>query len=93
MDVSELNVGDIVVCGESPHRQLFYIHKMGDDELKIISSGVQERRQYGYFDKRKGWRFDRKATEEEVSLFYQIIRDTGYKFDVNNGVDGLLIHR
>lgn len=93
MDVSELNVGNIVVCGESPHRQLFYIHKMGDDELKIISSGVQEGTQYGYFDKRKGWRFDRKATEEEVSIFYQIIRDTGYKFDVNNGVDGLLIHR
>lgn len=93
MDVSELNVGDIVVCGESPHRQLFYIHKMGDDELKVTSSGVQECTQYGYFDKRKGWRFDRKATEDEVSLFYQIIRDTRYKFDVNNGVDGLLIHR
>ena len=93
MDISELKVGDIVVCGEASHRQLFYIHKMGDDELKIIASGVQERIQYGYFNKCEGWRFDRKATDEEVNLFYQIIRDTGYKFDVNNGVDGLLIHR
>ena len=57
------------------------------DCWKIISSGVQEGAQYGYFDKRKGWHFDRKATEEEVSLFYQIIRDKGYKLNVNNGVD------
>lgn len=93
MGVSELKVGDIVVCGEAPYRQLFYIHKMGDNELNIISSGIQEHNGYGYFDKRKGWRFDRKATEEEVSIFYQTIREKGYKFDVNNGVDGILIHR
>lgn len=93
MDISELKVGDIIVCGEAQHRQLFYIHKMSDDMLKIISSGVQERTQYGYFNKFTGWRFDKKATKEEVNLFYQIIRDNRYKFDVNNGVDRLLIHR
>ena len=91
MDVRELKVGDIVVCGEAPYRQLFYIHKRGDNAYQIVSSGVQERTQYGYFHKRNGWNFERKATEEEVSLFYQIIRDYGYKFDVNNGVDGFLI--
>lgn len=91
MDLSELKVGDIVVCGEAPNMQLFYIHKMSDNMGQIVSSGVQERTRFGYFEKWKGWRFDRKATEEEVNLFYQIIRDNGYKFDVNNGVDGLLI--
>lgn len=86
MDLRELKVGDIVVRWEAPYRQLFYIHKMSNYENDIVSSGVQENSPYGYFDKLKGWYFDRKATEEEVSLFYQIIRDTGYKFDVNNGV-------
>lgn len=87
MDLSELKVGDIVICGETPRRQLFYIHKRGDDYWKIISSGVNEVSRHGYFYKGRGWHFERKATEEEVSLFYQIIRDKGYNFNVNKGID------
>ena len=86
MDISELKVGDIVVAGREPKRQFFYIHKMDDNELQITSSGVREETDCGYFPKLKGWRFRRKATEEEVRLFYQIIRDRGYKFNMNVGV-------
>jgi len=86
MDYRELKVGDIVVCGEAPNRQLFYIHKRGDNAYQIVSSGVQERTQYRYFYKSNGWKFTRKAREEEISLFYQIIRDSGYKFNRNTGV-------
>lgn len=85
-DIREVKVRDIMVCGNSPFRQLFYIHNIDIDSSKITSSGVSESHPYSVFAKACFWDFDRKATEEECRLFYELIESNGFKFNVNEGV-------
>lgn len=86
-DISELKVGDIMVCGSSK-RQLFFIHKIDLSNNTITSSGVAESPYRSYFDKSNVWEFDRKANDDEVLLFYDLIRMKGLKFDLNKGIYG-----
>lgn len=76
-DISELKVGDIMVCGDAPHRQLFYIHNIDFMNNTITSSGISESTHRSYFKKSKIWCFDRKANDEERSRFYDLIRMNG----------------
>lgn len=85
-DISELKVGDIMVCSDAPRRQLFYIHNIDIAREKITTSGVGENSTYPYFDKDVIWTFDRKTTDEEVNLFYELIERYRFKFNLNNGV-------
>lgn len=85
-DISELKVGDIMVCGDAPHRQLFYIHNINIAREKITTSGVGENSRFSYFEKDVIWTFDRKATDDEVHLFYELIERFGFKFNLNTGV-------
>lgn len=85
-DISELKVGDIMVCVDAPHRQLFYIHNINIARKKITTSGVGEQSTFSYFDKDVIWTFDRKATDDEVHLFYELIERQGLKFNLNTGV-------
>lgn len=85
-DISELKVGDIMVCGDAPIRQLFYIHNINIAREKITTSGISENTRYSYFEKHIIWTFDRKATDDEVRLFYELIERYGFKFNLNTGV-------
>ena len=85
-DISELKVGDIMVCGCAPHRQLFYIHNINIAREKITTSCIKENSRNSYFDKDVVWTFDRKATEDEVRLFYELIERHGFKFNLNIGI-------
>ena len=87
-DISELKVGDIMVCGSRPARQLFYIHKIDLSNNTIISCGISESesRHRSYFDKSIGWAFERKADDSEVLLFYHLITMKGLKFNLNKGI-------
>lgn len=85
-DISELKVGDIMVSLDAPRRQLFYIHNIDIANRKITTSGVFENTRYSYFHKCIVWVFDRKATKEEVRLFYELISRPGFKFNLNTGV-------
>ena len=87
-DISELKVGDIMVCGDAPNRQLFYIHNIDLMNNTITSSGISESMRRSYFKKSKIWDFDRKANDDEVLLFYDLISMKGLKFDLNKGVYG-----
>lgn len=85
-DISELKVGDIMVCGDAPHRQLFYIHNINIEREKITTSGVGENSRFSYFEKDVIWTFDRKATDDEVHLFYELIERYNFKFNLNTGI-------
>ena len=85
-DISELKVGDIMVCGNAPYRQLFYIHNINIAHGKITTSGICEDSRYTYFKKYVIWTFERKATDDEVHLFYELIERPGFKFNLNTGV-------
>lgn len=85
-DISELKVGDIMVCCDTPSRQLFYIHNIDIVNRKITTSGVSENARYSYFTKGTVWIFDRKATKDEVRLFYELIGRYDFKFNLNTGV-------
>lgn len=89
-DINELKVGDIMVGCSCPDRQLFYIHKIDLSNNTIISCGISETesRHRSYFHKSVGWAFDRKANNDEVRLFYDLIRMKGLKFDLNKGIYG-----
>lgn len=87
-DISELKVGDIMVCGDDPLRQLFYIHNIDLMNNTITSSGISESMHHSYFKKHKIWDFDRKANDDEVLLFYDLISMKGLKFDLNKGIYG-----
>lgn len=87
-DISELKVGDIMVCGDASLRQLFYIHNIDLMNNTITSSGISESMRRSYFKKSKIWDFDRKANDDEVLLFYDLIRMKGLKFDLNKGIYG-----
>ena len=50
-DVSELKVGDIMVCSDTPIRQLFYIHNINIASGEITTSGISENSRYSYFHK------------------------------------------
>lgn len=54
----------------------------------ITSSGISESMRRSYFKKSKILDFDRKANDDEVLLFYDLIRMKGLKFDLNKGVYG-----
>lgn len=41
-DIRDLKIGDIMVCGFRPYRQLFYIHNIDLERERIESSGVKE---------------------------------------------------
>ena len=87
-DISELKVGDIMVCGDAPHRQLFCIHNIDLSNNTITSCGISETESTHryYFDKSNIWAFHRKADVLEVRLFYDLIRMKGLKFDLNKGI-------
>lgn len=85
-DISELKVGDIMVSFDAPRRQLFYIHNIDIANRKITTSGVSENARYSYFHKCTVWGFDRKATDDEVRLFYVLIGRYNFKFNLNTGV-------
>lgn len=85
-DISELKVGDIMVCCDTPRKQLFYIHNIDIANRKITTSGVSQNARYSYFTKGTVWVFDRKATDDEVHLFYELIEQYGFKFNLNTGV-------
>ena len=85
-DIRDLKIGDIMVCGTRPNRQLFYIHNIDLEIGWIESSGVRERYDTSYFHKDYGWRFDKLATLEEIALFYECIDRYGFKFNINTGV-------
>ena len=85
-DISELKVGDIMVCGCATHSQLFFIHNINIAREKITTSGIYENSRYSYFEKDVIWAFDRKATDDEVRLFYELIERHGYKFNLNIGI-------
>lgn len=85
-DISELKVGDIMVCGSEPTRQLFYIHNIHIAQDKITTSGVYESARYTLFEKSNIWSFDRKAIEEEERMFYELIIRNGFEFNLNTGV-------
>ncbi len=84
-DISELKVGDIMICGQQPYRQLFYIHNIFSDE-RISSSGLLENSNTSCFNKDVVWAFDRKATPNEEHIFYDLIKKYRLKFDLNKGV-------
>ena len=50
-DIRDLKIGDIMVCGFRPNRQLFYIHNKDLDRELIESSGVKEEYDDYFFDK------------------------------------------
>lgn len=83
-DISKLKVGDIMICDCANYRQLFYVHNIINRTLEM--SGVSENGSYIIFNKDIGWSVDRKATDDEVSLFYELIRQYGFKFNVNTGI-------
>lgn len=85
-DIRDLKIGDIMVCGQRPHRQLFYIHNIDLERERVESSGIYEYRIYSFFDKSYMWSFDKLATQEEVALFYELIERYGFKFNINTGV-------
>lgn len=85
-DIRDLKVGNIMVCGQRPNRQLFYIHNIDLDRERIESSGVREKYGGSFFDKSYTWGFDRLATQGEVALFYELIDRHGFKFNINTGV-------
>jgi hypothetical protein len=85
-DISELKVGDIMVCGREPTRQLFYIHNINITQDRITTSGVNENSRFSCFEKSTIWSFDRKATEEEGRMFYELIERNGFEFNLNIGV-------
>jgi len=75
-----------MVCCYTPRKQLFYIHNIDIANGKITTSGVSENARYSYFTKGTVWIFDRKATEDEVRLFYELIGRYDLKFNLNTGV-------
>lgn len=85
-DIRDLKIGDIMVYGFRPNRQLFYIHNIDLDRELIESSGVKEEYADYFFDKCYMWDFDRLATLREVALFYELIDRHGLKFNINTGV-------
>jgi hypothetical protein len=85
-DIRDLKIGDIMVCGTAPHRQLFYIHNIDLDRERIESSGFKELYCSYFFDECYMWGFDRLATQGEVELFYELIDRHGFKFNINTGV-------
>ena len=85
-DIRYLKIGDIMVCGQRPNRQLFYIHNIDLDRERIESSGIYENRFSSFFEKSYMWSFDKLATQKEVSLFYEVIDRHDFKFNINTGV-------
>lgn len=85
-DIRDLKIGDIMVCGQRPNRQLFYIHNIDLDRERIESSGIYENRFYSVFDKSYTWSFDKLATQGETTLFYELIERYGFKFNINTCV-------
>lgn len=85
-DIDNVKVGDILVCGRKPNRQLFYIHNVIAIQGKITSSGCYENHR-SFFPKSTIWAFHRKGDKDEVMLFYKLIEEYGYKFNRNTGVE------
>ena len=85
-DIMELKVGDIMVCGNAPYRQLFYIHNINIAHEEITTLGIYEDSRCECFEKCVMCAFDRKATADEVRLFYELIERPGFKFNLNTGV-------
>ena len=50
-DIRDLKIGDIMVCGFRPNRQLFYIHNIDLDRECIESFGVIEKHGDDFFNK------------------------------------------
>lgn len=83
-DINQLQIGDIMICGHEPNRQMFYIHNIDKKNKIIYSSGINEYDDRIYF--KHNWNITRKASEEEERRFYQLIEERGLKFNRNTGV-------
>ena len=66
-DISELKVGDIMVCGNASHRQLFYIHNIDLMNNTITSSGIYESMYRSYF---KNLRYGISIVKQMMMKFY-----------------------
>ena len=83
-DIGEIKLGDIMICGNRRNRQIFYVHNIKEYGLEM--SGICEDCNDTIFEKAIGWSVHRKAHSEEVALFYELIRQRGFKFNLNTGI-------
>lgn len=89
-DINALQIGDIMICGRRPNRQMFYIHKIDKKNKIIYSSGIYESDSNSYFEFFGFWNFNRKGTDEEKLLFYKLIKERNWHLSKHNGVHGCL---
>lgn len=89
-DINSLQIGDIMICGRKPNRQMFYIHNIDKNKRIIYSSGIYESYSNVYFDYCSFWNFQRKGTDEEKLLFYKLIKERNWHLNKHNGVHGCL---
>lgn len=89
-DINQLQIGDIMICGREPNRQMFYIHNIDKTNKIIYASGIAERYSNGYFGLAGYWNLQRKGTYEEKLLFYKLIKERNLHLNKRNGVHGCL---
>lgn len=82
-DIGEIKIGDIMICGNMSHRQFFYVHNIKRRILEM--SGICENDDT-IFTKDTAWAVDRKANAEEIILFYELMRQRGFKLNINTGI-------
>ena len=82
-DIGEIKIGDIMICGNMSHRQFFYVHNIKGDGLEM--SGICED-DGTIFTKATDWTVDMKANAEEIILFYELMRQRGFKLNINTGI-------
>lgn len=62
---------------------IFYVHNIKRRILEM--SGICEDDDT-IFTKDTGWTVDMKANAEEIILFYELIRQRGFKLNINTGI-------
>lgn len=82
-DIGEIKLGDIMICGNMRNRQFFYVHNIKGYGLEM--SGISED-DGTIFRKCTGWTVHRKANAEEIILFYKLMRQRGFKLNINTGI-------
>lgn len=87
-DINTLQIGDIMICGHKPNRQMFYIHNIDKKNKIIYSSGIHESDSNGYFVLANYWGFQRKGNDDEKLLFYRVMKERNWHLNKRNGVCG-----
>lgn len=82
-DIGEIKLGDIMIVGTMRNRQFFYVHNIKGYGLEM--SGISED-DGTIFRKCTGWTIHRKANAEEIILFYELMRQRGFKLNINTGI-------